>query len=658
MNEQEAKKRIDELVKLLNYHSQLYYVEDRNEITDYEYDMLQQELKGLEEQFPQFIRSDSPTQRVGGKAISIFEKVTHRVQMGSLQDVFSFEQVRSFIETVQQAVDKPQFVVEPKIDGLSVSLEYHNGELAIGSTRGDGFVGEDVTSNLKTVKSIPIKINEELPLIEVRGETYMPRNVFLKLVKEQEDNDEQPFKNPRNAAAGSLRQKDPKIAAKRKLDIFVFNVQQIEGKELTSHMESLDYLKTLGFKTIPDYKRVSTADEVIGCIKAIGEKRFDLPFDIDGVVIKVDDFRQREILGATAKVPKWAVAYKFPPEEKTSKLLDIELNVGRTGAITPVAVFEPVFLAGTSVSRATLHNQDFIREKNISVGDIIKVRKAGDIIPEVLGSVEKHGDGVFTLPECCPVCGTKLVKSEEEAAVRCPNVECPAQIFRSIVHFASKGAMNIDGLGPQIVHTLLDNKLITSVADLYTLSENKLLQLDNFKEKSVNNLLSAIEKSKSNSLDRLVFGLGIRNIGQASAKLLCDKFGDLDNIMNASAEQISEIDGFGGVMAQSVYNAFHEEHMIELIKRLKECGINTKYEKIQIDDRFAGKTFVLTGTLPTLKRSEAKALIEKYGGKASGSVSKKTDYVLAGEEAGSKLDKAQQLGIEIITEEQFKDMIK
>lgn len=658
MNEQDAKKRIDELVKLLNYHSQLYYVEDRNEITDYEYDMLQQELKGLEEQFPQFVRSDSPTQRVGGKAISIFEKVTHRVQMGSLQDVFSFEQVRSFVETVQQAVDKPQFVVEPKIDGLSVSLEYHNGELAIGSTRGDGFVGEDVTSNLKTVKSIPIKINEELPLIEVRGETYMPRNVFLKLVKEQEDNDEQPFKNPRNAAAGSLRQKDPKIAAKRKLDIFVFNVQQIEGKELTSHKESLDYLKTLGFKTIPDYKRVSTADEVIDCIKTIGEKRFDLPFDIDGVVIKVDDFRQREILGATAKVPKWAVAYKFPPEEKTSKLLDIELNVGRTGAITPVAVFEPVFLAGTSVSRATLHNQDFIREKNISVGDIIKVRKAGDIIPEVLGSVEKHGDGVFTLPECCPVCGTKLVKSEEEAAVRCPNVECPAQIFRSIVHFASKGAMNIDGLGPQIVHTLLDNKLITSVADLYTLSENKLLQLDNFKEKSVNNLLNAIEKSKSNSLDRLVFGLGIRNIGQASAKLLCDKFGDLDNIMNASAEQISEIDGFGGIMAQSVYNAFHEEHMTELIQKLKECGINTKYEKIQIDDRFAGKTFVLTGTLPTLKRSEAKALIEKYGGKASGSVSKKTDYVLAGEEAGSKLDKAHQLGIEIITEEQFKDMIK
>ncbi len=658
MNEKDAEKRIDELVNLLNYHSQLYYVEDRNEISDYEYDMLQQELRELEESFPQFIRNDSPTQRVGGKAVSIFEKVNHRVQMGSLQDVFSFEQVRSFIQTVQQTVDDPHFVVEPKIDGLSVSLEYHNGELSIGSTRGDGFVGEDVTANLKTVRSVPLKIGEELPLIEVRGEVYMPRNVFLKLVKEQEDNDEQPFKNPRNAAAGSLRQKDPKIAAKRKLDIFVFNIQQIEGKEIFSHKESLDYLKNLGFKTIPDYKRVSTADEVIECIEKIGEKRFDLPFDIDGVVIKVDDFRQREVLGATAKVPKWAVAYKFPPEEKSSELLDIELNVGRTGVITPVAVFKPVFLAGTSVSRATLHNQDFIKEKNISIGDIIKVRKAGDIIPEILGAVEKHGDGVFTLPESCPVCGTRLVKSEEEAAVRCPNVDCPAQIFRSIVHFASKGAMNIDGLGPQIVKALLDAGMIKSVADLYTLDADRLLQLDNFKEKSVNNLLTAIEKSKSNSLDRLVFGLGIRNIGQASAKLLCDKFGDLENIMSASAEDIAAIDGFGDITAQSVHSAFREEHLRELVRRLGEYGVNMKYSKVQIGNRFEGLTFVLTGTLPTLKRSEAKELIEKYGGKASGSVSKKTDYVLAGEEAGSKLDKAQQLGISIITEEQFMEMIK
>lgn len=658
IDESSAKIRIDELVEKLNYHAHLYYVEDRNEISDYDYDMLQQELRELEGKYPQFIRKDSPTQRVGGEAISIFEKVEHTVQMGSLQDVFSFEQVRSFVDTVRQTVDDPKFVVEPKIDGLSVSLEYHDGEFVIGSTRGDGFIGENVTENLKTVNSIPLSIPEKLPLIEVRGETYMPKNVFLKLIKQQEENGEQTFKNPRNAAAGSLRQKNPKIAAKRKLDIFVFNVQRIEGKELTSHKQSLDYLKELGFKTIPDYRLVNTADEIIERINEIGEKRFELPYDIDGVVVKVDDFAQREILGATAKVPKWAVAYKFPPEEKTSKLLDIELNVGRTGAVTPVAVFEPVFLAGTSVSRATLHNQDFINEKNISVGDIIKVRKAGDIIPEVLGAVEKHSEGAYTLPENCPDCGTKLVKSEDEAAVRCPNVECPSQIFRSIVHFASKGAMNIDGLGPQIVKTLIDNKLISSVADLYALTADKLLELENFKEKSVNNLLNAIENSKSNSLDRLVFGLGIRNIGQTSAKLLCEKFGDLDNIINASAEEIAEIDGFGEIMAQSVYRAFHEEHMLALVKRLEDCGLNTKYEKIQQDSRFENMTFVLTGTLPTLKRSEAKELIERFGGKASGSVSKKTTYVLAGEEAGSKLDKAQQLGIEIITEDQFLDMIK
>lgn len=658
IDESSAKIRIDELVEKLNYHAHLYYVEDRNEISDYDYDMLQQELRELEGKYPQFIRKDSPTQRVGGEAISIFEKVEHTVQMGSLQDVFSFEQVRSFVDTVRQTVDDPKFVVEPKIDGLSVSLEYHDGEFVIGSTRGDGFIGENVTENLKTVNSIPLSIPEKLPLIEVRGETYMPKNVFLKLIKQQEENGEQTFKNPRNAAAGSLRQKNPKIAAKRKLDIFVFNVQRIEGKELTSHKQSLDYLKELGFKTIPDYRLVNTADEIIERINEIGEKRFELPYDIDGVVVKVDDFAQREILGATAKVPKWAVAYKFPPEEKTSKLLDIELNVGRTGAVTPVAVFEPVFLAGTSVSRATLHNQDFINEKNISVGDIIKVRKAGDIIPEVLGAVEKHSEGAYMLPENCPDCGTKLVKSEDEAAVRCPNVECPSQIFRSIVHFASKGAMNIDGLGPQIVKTLLDNKLISSVADLYALTTDKLLELENFKDKSVNNLLNAIENSKSNSLDRLVFGLGIRNIGQTSAKLLCEKFGDLDNIINASAEEIAEIDGFGEIMAQSVYRAFHEEHMLALVKRLEDCGLNTKYEKIQQDSRFENMTFVLTGTLPTLKRSEAKELIERFGGKASGSVSKKTTYVLAGEEAGSKLDKAQQLGIEVITEDQFLDMIK
>lgn len=652
-----VKNRIDELVELLNYHSRLYYVENRNEISDYDYDMLQNELKKLEVENPEYVRKDSPTQRVGGEAVSGFEKVNHRVQMGSIQDVFSFDEVRQFVNTVKQSVDNPKFVVEPKIDGLSVSLEYHNGEFEIGSTRGDGFVGENVTANLKTVKAIPMSISEKLPLLEVRGEVYMPKNVFEDLVEEQEKNAEQPFKNPRNAAAGSLRQKNPKITAKRKLDIFCFNIQQIVGKEITSHKQSLDYIKSLGFKTVLDYKLVSSTDEIIQCIENIGENRFDLPFDIDGVVIKVDDFEQREILGYTAKTPKWSVAYKFPPEEKQSKLLDIELNVGRTGAITPVAVFEPILLAGTSVSRATLHNQDFIDEKNISIGDIITVRKAGDIIPEVVCVAEKIGTDTFKIPDKCPVCGSDVVKSEE-AAIRCPNVDCPAQIFRSIVHFASKGAMDIDGLGPAIVDTLLDKGLIKSVADLYELKVSDLVELEKFQEKSANNLVNAIEKSKSNSLDKLVFGLGISNIGQASAKLLCDKFGDLDNIMNATAEQVSEIDGFGDIMAQSVVKAFSEAHMIKLVERLKSYGVNTSYEKVQIDNRFEGKTFVLTGTLPTLKRSEAKAIIEKYGGKASGSVSKKTDYVLAGEEAGSKLTKAEQLGIKIISEQEFLDMTK
>ena len=654
----DAKKRIDELVELLNYHSRLYYVENRNEISDYDYDMLQNELKELEKNYPQFLRPDSPTQRVGGEAVSQFEKVEHTVQMGSIQDVFSFEEVRRFVDTVRETIPAPAFVVEPKIDGLSVSLEYHDGEFVIGSTRGDGFVGENVTQNIKTVRSIPLSLPEDLPLLEVRGEVYMPRGVFEDLVKMQEEIDEQPFINPRNAAAGALRQKDPKIAASRKLDIFVFNVQRIEGRELTAHKQSLDYLKSLGFKTIPDYKRVSTADEIIARIEEIGEARYTLPFDIDGVVIKVDDFAQRETLGYTAKTPKWSVAYKFPPEEKNTKLLDIELNVGRTGAVTPVAVFEPIMLAGTEVARATLHNRDFIAEKNVNIGDLITVRKAGDIIPEVLCVAEKRSEGCFEFPDTCPVCGAPLVKSEDEAAVRCSDIDCPAQIFRRIVHFASKGAMDIDGLGPAIVRALLDNGLITSVADLYTIKKSDLLELDNFKEKSAENLINAIEKSKAQPLDRLVFALGIPNIGQASAKLLCDKFGDLDNICAASEEEIADIEGFGDIMASAVTKELAESHMRELIAKLAECGVNTKYQKVQVDSRFEGKTFVLTGTLPTLKRAEAKALIEKYGGKASGSVSKKTAYVLAGEEAGSKLDKARSLGIEIITEEQFLDMIK
>ena len=659
MDKQTAENRINELVELLNHHAYLYYVLDQNEIEDYEYDALQRELKGLEEQFPELVRKDSPTQRVGGMALSTFEKVEHKVQMGSLQDVFSFEEVRAFVERVTSQVSDPEFVVEPKIDGLSVSLMYENGALTVGSTRGDGFVGEDVTANIKTIRSVPLKLKKELPLIEVRGEVYMPRSAFEKLVEEQELNGEQPFKNPRNAAAGSLRQKNSKITSKRKLDIFCFNIQQIDGEEISSHKQSLDFISELGFKTVPGYKKVKTYNEIISCIEEIGEKRFTLGYDIDGVVIKVDSFSQREALGATAKVPKWAVAYKFPPEEKDTKLIDIEVNVGRTGVLTPVAVFEPIFLAGTSVSRATLHNQDFIMQKNISIGDIITVRKAGDIIPEVLSVKNKlSGDSHFKLPDKCPVCGAAVERIEDEAAVRCTNVECPAQLFRSIVHFASKGAMNIDGLGPQIVKLLLDSGLIKGIADLYELTPEKLLFLEGFKEKSADNLIKAIENSKQNSLDKLIFGLGIRNIGSASAKLLCEKFGGLDEIINASSEQIAEIDGFGEVMAKSVCTAFRDEHLLSVINKLRSVGVNTSYEKSQVDNRFEGMTFVLTGTLPTMKRDEAKELIEKYGGKASGSVSKKTSYVLAGEEAGSKLTKAQQLGIKIISEDEFLQMIK
>lgn len=659
MNSENAKTRIDELVDKLNYHSYKYYVLDNPEISDYDYDMLQNELKQLENEYPQFVRQDSPTQRVGGEAVSSFEKVAHKVQMGSISDVFSLSQVWDFVNKINESVPDPEFVVEPKIDGLSVSLEYENGEFVRGSTRGDGFVGEDVTQNLKTIYSIPMKLSQSVPYLEVRGEVYMPRKTFLKLVEEQLDNDEQPFKNPRNAAAGSLRQKDPKITAKRKLDIFVFNVQQIEGVELSSHKESLDYLKKLGFKTIPNYIRVSDFDSIEKRINQIGEERFSLAYDIDGVVIKVDDFNQRQQLGATAKTPRWAVAYKFPPEEKTTRLLDIELNVGRTGKITPVAIFEPILLAGTSVSRATLHNQDFINEKQVNIGDTIIVRKAGDIIPEVLGvSVKGENPLPYALPSKCPVCGSEIIKNDDEADVRCPNVNCPSQISRSIIHFASKGAMNIDGLGPAIVQTLLDNGLIKSVADLYEITVDDLVELENFKEKSANNLIKAIENSKNNTLDRLVFGLGVRNIGQASAKLLCEKFGTLDNIMNATADEIAQIEGFGEIMAQSVVNAFKEEHMTQLVERLKNCGLNTNYEKPVKDKRFEGITFVLTGTLPTLKRDEAKAIIESFGGKASGSVSKKTSYVLAGEDAGNKLVKAQQLGIRIISEEEFFEMTK
>lgn len=657
MDFEKAKAEHEQLCAEIEKHNYSYYVLDNPTIEDYDYDMLMRRLKQLEADFPQLITPSSPTQRVGGTAQSSFEKVTHAVQMGSLQDVFSEDELRDFDSRVRQQVT-PLYIVEPKIDGLSVSLEYRDGEFVRGSTRGDGFVGEDITANLRTIKSIPLKLNEKLPFIEVRGEVYMPRKSFAELVEQQEENGEQPAKNPRNAAAGSLRQKDSRVTAKRKLDIFVFNIQQVEGAEITSHKQSLEFMLGLGFKVIDGYREFDNISDAIERIREIGESKPNLAYDIDGAVIKVDDFAQRETLGQTSKVPKWAVAFKYPPEEKETLLTEIEVNVGRTGALTPVAIFEPVQLAGTTVSRATLHNQDNIDALDLAVGDTIVVRKAGEIIPEVL-RVAKRSEGrkTFHIPTVCPVCGTETVRDEDEAVIRCPNIDCPAQLLRNIEHFASRNAMNIDGLGEAIVEQLVKNGFVKTVADLYALTMQDLLTLDGFKEKSASNLITAIENSKSNEPDRLIFALGIRGIGQRSATLLCQRFGSVENIMNAELADIVAIDSFGDVLADSVYRAMREPHRIRLIERLKEYGLNMTYSKQAKGDTFAGLKFVLTGTLPTMTRDQAKEIIESLGGKCAGSVSKKTDYVLAGEDAGSKLTKAEQLGIKIIDENEFKAML-
>lgn len=648
----QARKRAEELTELLDKYTYQYYVLDDPEVSDYEFDMLMQELKAIEAEFPELVSPSSPTQRVGGMASGKFAKVEHAVQMASLQDVFSLEQVDAFVERCREQLPAPEYSVEPKIDGLSVSLEYTDGVLTRGSTRGDGFIGEDVTANIRTIRSIPLKLKEAPEFLEVRGEVYMPRASFFELVEQQELEGEQPFKNPRNAAAGSLRQKDPKITASRKLDMFIFNVQQVRGREFASHTESLDYLRSLGFKTVPTYKKCTQTDEIKAEIERIGSERADFSFDIDGVVIKVNDLAQRDIMGATAKTPKWAVAYKYPPEEKETILRDIEVNVGRTGAITPVAVFDSIILAGTAVSRAVLHNQDFIDEKDIRIGDTIVVRKVGEIIPEVLRSVA-HADGsaAFRLPAVCPVCGTPSVREEGESVLRCPNVECPAQLLKNLIHYASKEAMNIDGLGPANMKLLTETGLVKSPADLYTLDKEQLMVLDRFAEKSADNLISAIAASKEAGLDRLIHALGIRNIGRRAAVLLCERFGDMDSLLAAGKDDVAAIDGFGEVMAESVVTALGEPHMRDLIAKLKAAGVDMTYTKQSTgDDRFAGLTFVLTGTLPTMKRDEAKALIESFGGKVSGSVSKKTNYVVAGEDAGSKLTKAQELGIAVLSE--------
>lgn len=657
MDIKHAKQRLDELKTILEKANHNYYDLDAPTLEDDEYDALMRELRGIEGEFPALLTEDSPSQRVGGAAQSTFEKVTHAVQMGSLQDVFGEDEVREFVERVM-AEGAREFTVEPKIDGLSVSLVYENGVMVQGSTRGDGFVGEDITPNLKTIRTIPLKLPEELPLLEVRGEVYMPKKSFAELCELQEKNGEPLPKNPRNAAAGSLRQKDSKITSQRKLDIFCFNIQRSEGRDFKTHSESLEYIEKLGFHIVPDVKVCHTADEIIERIKQIGTMRQGLPFDIDGAVVKVNDLALRIEIGATAKVPKWAVAFKYPPEEKETTLRSIEINVGRTGALTPVAVFDPVQLAGTSVARAVLHNQDYITEKDIRVGDTIVVRKAGDIIPEVVRSAaHAENSEPFHIPDICPVCGSIAVRDEDEAVIRCQNIDCPAQLLRSLEHFASRGAMNIDGLGEAVVEQLVNADLVHTVADLYTLDIQSLTALERFGKKSSENLLISIENSKKNELDRLIFALGIRGIGQKAAQLLCAKFGDINAIMAASAEEIASIDGFGEILADSVYTAMREPHRIKLIERLKELGLNMTYSDQKVSDKLNGLTFVLTGTLPTLKRDQAKEMIERRGGKVSGSVSKKTSYVVAGEEAGSKLDKANELGITVLTEEQFLQMI-
>ena len=660
MDKQTAEKRIAYLRETLNYHIHKYYVENTNEISDYEYDMLMRELTDLENAYPELITADSPSRRVSGEADgNQFGSVSHQVRMESLQDAFSYEEIRDFDRRVKEVCPDAVYVVEPKIDGLSVSIEYHDGVFEIGSTRGDGDVGENVTSNLRTIRSIPLKINKNLPLIEVRGEVYMPREVFGRLSEAQDRNGEKPFKNPRNAAAGSLRQKNPKITSERQLDIFTFNIQRLQGEEISSHKQALDYLRELGFKTVPFYKECGSIDEVIEEIKRIGEIRDTLSFDIDGAVVKVNSFSDRAKLGSTAKFPKWAAAFKYPPEEKETVLLEVEVNVGRTGVLTPTGIFEPVTLAGTSVSRATLHNEDYIKEKDIRIGDRVVLSKAGDIIPEVVRVIShKENSVLYKLPEVCPSCGSKTVREEGEAAVRCINPECPAQLIRNLIHFCSRDAMDIEGLGDALAQSLIETGLVKATPDIYALKKEDIASMERMGEKSAENLIAAIEKSKENDLSKFLYALGIRHIGLKASKLLCDKFGNIDGIMKASKEDILSVEGFGEIMADSLTEFMSRDGTKDIIRRFRSFGVNTESRKQVKDSRFQGMTFVLTGALSEFTRDEASAIIESFGGKTSSSVSKKTSCVLAGEDAGSKLRKANELGIKVISEKEFSEMIK
>ena len=653
MDLQAAKKRIDELVSVINYHNPRYYFDDLPEIEDYEYDALLRELEELETQFPQFSSEDSPTRRVGGSADKQFEPVEHKVVMESLQDAFSEQEVRDFDRRVKEVAPDATYIVEPKIDGLSVALEYENGVFVRGSTRGDGRVGENVTQNLRTIKSIPHKLTSTQRLVEVRGEVYMPREVFFELIKDMD----KPFKNPRNAAAGSLRQKNSEITAQRELDIFVFNVQRQLGLDITSHKQSLEIMKELGFKTVPFYFEAKNIDEVIAAINEIGNRRRDLPFDIDGAVVKVNSYEHREQLGSTSKFPKWAVAYKYPPELKETKVLDIIVQVGRTGVLTPLAIFEPVLVAGSTVSKATLHNQSYITKKDIRIGDTVIIRKAGDIIPEVV-EVKEHGEGsvAYEMPTVCPSCGQPVINEDGEAALRCVNPECEAQLLRNLIHFCSRDAMDIEGLGTAVLEVLRNEGLLHSVADIYKLRAEDISSLEGFGDKSGENLIKAIGESKDRGLSRLVYALGIRNVGQKASELLSARFGDMKSLMVAGIDDILKIDGFGNVMAQSVVDYFALETTAQLIDELSALGILMENTDKVIDNRFEGMTFVLTGTLSEMTRDEASRIITAFGGKVSSSVSKKTSVVLAGESAGSKLDKANALGVRVIDEAEFKNM--
>ena len=665
MNKTEAKKRIEELRKETAYHAERYYDDDAPEISDFEYDMLMLELRNLEKEYPEFISNDSLTQKVGGTVKEGFQKVTHEVPLQSLQDIFDFDELYAFDNRMKEQASKYgkelKYVVETKIDGLSAALEYRNGEFVRGATRGNGLVGEDVTNNMLTIKSIPKKLKEKID-ITVRGEVFIGKEDFEKLNEERALNEESLFANARNAAAGSLRQLDSKIAESRPLDIFIFNVQKSDTKEFKSHIESLNYLADLGFNVNPVRIVCNNIEEVVEAINKIGEERKDLNFGIDGAVVKVDDLELREKIGSTAKVPKWAIAYKYPPEKKETILKDIVCQVGRTGAITPLAILEPVVVAGSTISKTTLHNEDFIKEKDIRIGDHIFIQKAGDVIPEVVEVLKEKRTGKevkFEMPKVCPVCGAEVVREFGESVNRCIGIECPAKILRNIVHFVSREAMNIDGLGESIIEQLIEKGFINNIADIYYLKYEDISSLKKEGDKFTKNLLNAINDSKNNDLDRVICSLGIKNVGTKLAKTLAKEFRSMDKLMDADIIRLNGINDVGEITANNIYEFFRQEQTIDLIQRLKDAGVNMEYLQEESDDeRFYGKTFVLTGSLEKYTRDEASEIIERLGGKTSSSVSKKTSFVLAGEDAGSKLTKAQSLGVPVITEQEFEEMIK